>query len=145
MKVMFDTKIVVAAMIENHPSHAVSMAWMQKVINGNIEGYISTHSIAEIYAVLTRLPLPKAISPKQALNGMTNNLQYFTTIDLDSNDYRKVLETMSQLQITGGGIYDGLIARSDLKANVEILLTLNPKHFTRLGDPIASLVQEPSS
>ena len=38
-----------------------------------------------------------------------------------------------------------LIARAALKVKVDILLTLNPKHFTRLGEPIASLVQDPSA
>jgi len=87
--------------------------------------------------------LSKPISPQQAYNGIMNNLKVFQTIELDSNDYLKVIEKISQSHITGGGIFDALIAQAALKANVNILLTLNPKHFTRLGEAIASLVQDP--
>ena len=137
-------KGIVAAMIETHPKYALSFSWVQKVRNEAISGYISTHSLAELYSVLTRLPLPKPISPQQAYNGIMNNLKGFQTIDLDSHDYLNVIENISQLQITGGGIFDAIIAQAALKANVDILLTLNPKHFRRLGESIASLVQDPS-
>jgi len=33
MKVLFDTNIIVAAMIETHPKYAVSFSWVQKVRN----------------------------------------------------------------------------------------------------------------
>jgi len=145
MKVLFDTNMLVAAMVETHPKYAISLPWVQKVRGRVISGYISTHSLAEIYSVLTRLPLPKPISAQQAYNGITNNLMFFNIIELDSNDYLKVIKKVSELKITGGGIYDALIAQAAVKAKVDILLTLNPKHFTRLGEPIASLVQDPSA
>ena len=145
IKVLFDTNILVAATIETHPNYAIAFPWLQQVRNRAIYGYISTHSLAELYSVLTRLPLPRKIGPQQACDGIKNNLNYFEFIDLDSNDYIKVIETVSQAEITGGGIYDALIAQAALKAKVDILLTLNPKHFTRLGEPIASLVQDPSA
>jgi hypothetical protein len=50
---------------------------------------------------------------------------------------------MVNLNLTGGGIYDALIAQAAIKADAAILLTLNPKHFIRLGEPIANCVQEP--
>ena len=157
MKVLFDTNMLVSAMIEAHSHYGISFPWVQKVRNGEISGYVSTHSLAELYSVLTRLPLPKPLSAEQAYHGITNNLKEFNTINLDPvpplkrgvrgdrNDYLKVLEHISQLHITGGGIYDALIAQAALKAKVDILLTFNPKHFTRLGEEIARLVQDPSS
>jgi predicted nucleic acid-binding protein len=50
---------------------------------------------------------------------------------------------MAALNLPGGSIFDALIAQAALKANVDILLTLNPNHFTRLGEAIANLVQVP--
>jgi predicted nucleic acid-binding protein len=35
------------------------------------------------------------------------------------------------------------LAQAALNAGVDILLTLNPNHFTRLGEAIANLVQVP--
>jgi predicted nucleic acid-binding protein len=50
---------------------------------------------------------------------------------------------MAALNLPGGGIFDALIAQAALNAGVDILLTLNPNHFTRLGEAIANLVQVP--
>jgi hypothetical protein len=36
-----------------------------------------------------------------------------------------------------------LIAQAALKAEVNVLLTLNPSHFTRLGNAITNIVQVP--
>ena len=50
---------------------------------------------------------------------------------------------MVQLGITGGGIYDTLIAKTALNAQVDGLLTLNGKDFIRLGNQVKDLVREP--
>ncbi|MCY7334328.1 MAG: PIN domain-containing protein [Pseudanabaena sp. CAN_BIN31] len=73
MKVLFDTNIIVAASIEAHPNHSVSLPWIQQVRSQKITGYISTHSIAEIYAVMTRLPLVKPLSPQQTYSRLRTN------------------------------------------------------------------------
>ncbi|WP_230968244.1 hypothetical protein [Nostoc sp. WHI] len=50
---------------------------------------------------------------------------------------------MAALNFPGGGIFDALIAQAALKAEVAVLLTLNPNHFNRLGNAIVDLVQVP--
>jgi predicted nucleic acid-binding protein len=50
---------------------------------------------------------------------------------------------MVALKLPGGGIFDALIAQAALKAKVDILFTLNPNHFTRLGEAIAQITQVP--
>ena len=107
-------------------------------------GYISTHSIAELYAVITRLPLPQPLNPQQIHDAIVNNLKTFHPVNLDNADYLEILKNVAQLNITGGGIYDAIIAQAALKADVDNLITLNPKHFTRLGERIAKLIKDPS-
>jgi len=46
VKTLFDTSVLVAAMIESHPAHPKSFAWLQQVKNSTIIGYVSAHSIA---------------------------------------------------------------------------------------------------
>lgn len=144
MKVLFDTNILVAATIEAHPNHAISLPWIQKVRNKSIQGYISTHSIAELYAVMTRLPLAQPLNSQQVYDVIVNNLESFHPVDLESSDYLEIIQNVAKLNITGGGIYDAIIAQAALKANVDVLLTMNSKHFTRLGDHISRLVRDPS-
>lgn len=50
---------------------------------------------------------------------------------------------MVTLGFTGGAIYDNLIAHAAIKMEINKILTLNPKHFIRLGDRIAELVEVP--
>lgn len=68
----------------------------------------------------------------------------FVAIPLTADDYQQAIACMVKLNIPGGGIFDALIAQAALKAEVDILLTLNPNHFTRLGQEVAKLVQVPS-
>jgi predicted nucleic acid-binding protein len=144
MKVLFDTNILVAATIEAHPNHAISLPWIQQARDKSIQGYISTHSIAEFYAVMTRLPLVQPLSSQQVHDVIVNNLESFHAVDLESSDYLEIIRNVARLKITGGGIYDAIIAQAALKANVDVLLTMNSKHFTRLGEHISRLVRDPS-
>ena len=51
---------------------------------------------------------------------------------------------MVSLNLTGGAIYDALIAQAAIKAKVDQLLTLNPNHFTRLGNEVGRLILVPN-
>jgi predicted nucleic acid-binding protein len=63
VKVLFDTSILVAAVVADHPKYPESCPWLQRVKAKEIVGFVSTHTLAELSAVLTRLPLPQSISP----------------------------------------------------------------------------------
>ena len=54
---LFDTSPLVAAFVTSHEHHESARAWLLKVHFGEIQGVIATHSLAELYAILTRLPL----------------------------------------------------------------------------------------
>ena len=94
--------------------------------------------------VMTRLPLLQPLSPQQVHDMIVNNLESFHSVNLENNDYLEIICNVARLNITGGGIYDAIIAQAALKANVDTLLTVNAKHFTRLGENIAKLVRDPS-
>jgi predicted nucleic acid-binding protein len=143
MKVMFDSSVIVAALVVSHQSHNACVLRLNQALQQDIQGVISTHSLAEIYSVLTRLPLQPKISPQLAQKQLTANLEYFEVVPLLVEDYQAAIAQMVALNIPGGGVFDALIAQAALKANVDQLLTLNPKHFKRLSETIASLVQVP--
>ena len=109
-----------------------------------IQGYIATHSLAEVYAVLTRLPIRPRISPNLAQRLIRENLVKFEIVPLTDEDYQMAIAQMVSLNLSGG-IYDVLIAQAAVKAKVNRLLTLNPNHFLRLGEAVARLVQVPQA
>jgi predicted nucleic acid-binding protein len=135
--------VLVAAFEVSHPRHTVCLPWLQQAQIEQIQGLIATHTLAELYSVLTRLPVRPRISPELAQRLIRENLQRFEVIPLTTEDYQMVLAQMVNLNLTGDGIYDTLIAQAAVKAEVNTLLTLNPNHFTRLGEDIARLVQVP--
>jgi predicted nucleic acid-binding protein len=143
VKVLFDTSVIVAASLPQHPSHFPCFSQLQAVKTSQVDGYFSTHSLAELYSVLTRMPSKPRMSPKSVellINGL---LQYLEAVPLDRSDYQAAIAQMSALNLPGGGIFDALIAQAALKASADRLLTLNPKHFTRLDEAISLLVFVP--
>ena len=135
--------MLVAAFEVSHPRHTVCLPWLQQAQTEQIQGLIATHTLAELYSVLTRLPVRPRISPELAQRLISENLERFEVIPLTTEDYQMVLAQMVNLNLTGGGIYDALIAQAAVKAEANTLLTLNPNHFTRLGEDMARLVQVP--
>ena len=143
VKVLFDSSILIAAFVASHPHHQSSLYWFQKAKNREIEGIIATHTLAETYSVLTRLPVKPIISPSIAQRLIQENLNNFTVIPLSNQDYQIVIEQMVNLKLTGGAIYDALIAQVAINISADEILTLNPKHFKRLGEIIATKVEVP--
>lgn len=94
--------------------------------------------------MITRFPVSPRITPVQAQSLITGISPQLEIIPLLSDDYLAAIAQMVTLNLPGGGIYDALIAQAALKAKADILLTLNPNHFTRLGSAITTLVQVPA-
>jgi predicted nucleic acid-binding protein len=142
MKYLFDTSVLVAAMMSGHSSYNVCLPLLQKAQARQIVGFISTHTLAELYSVLTRIPQTK-ITPDLAQELIRDNLQTFEFVSLGAEDHTAAIDLMVRNRIPGGGIFDALIAQAALKTDVDVILTLNAKHFIRLGTAIAQKVQEP--
>jgi predicted nucleic acid-binding protein len=143
VKVLFDTSVVIAALLPKHPSHIPCFAQLQAAELSHIQGYLSTHSLAEIYSVMTRMPSQPRISPQEAKRLLEGCLQFLEAVSLETVDYQAAIAQMVTLNFPGGGVFDALIARAALKVSADQLLTLNPNHFTRLNIAIAKMVIVP--
>lgn len=144
MKVLFDTSICIAAMIESHPKHQLALPWMQQGKRKEIELIVSAHTIAECYAVLTTLPVKPRIASGIARRLIHENIEQIAqVVSLTPNDYKVIIKQLSEKGMTGGIIYDALIARVAEKSKVDRLLTLNISHFRKIwpGDP--AVLREP--
>ena len=94
VKVLFDTSILIAGFVASHPHHQAALPWLQKAKTKEIEGIIATHTLAETYAVLTRLPIRPLIPPLLAQRLIQENLNNFKVISLSDHDSQKVIEQM---------------------------------------------------
>ncbi|AFY88033.1 MAG: tRNA(fMet)-specific endonuclease VapC [Chroococcidiopsis cubana SAG 39.79] len=143
MKILYDTSVLIAALLVEHTSHNLAFPKLELARRGEVKGYISTHSLAEIYAVITRLPQPLRVLPAEAEVAIADLLEYLEPVPLLTQEYQKAIALMTTQKLGGGGIFDAVIAQAALKVEADCILTLNPKDFTRLGDEIAVRVQMP--
>jgi predicted nucleic acid-binding protein len=132
MKVLLDTSVLVAALVRAHPRHAEARSWIARALAGEVTVVLAAHTLAELHATLTTLPVRPRISPQTAARLRDDNLPESTEIvTLDVADYRVVLDRVAELGLAGGVIYDVLIARAAESARVDRLVTLNEHHFHR--------------
>ena len=133
MKTLFDTSIIVAALVESHPMHQRVFPWFKQARANEFELIVASHTIAELYAVLSTLPIKPRISPIIAWKLIHENIEAAGKIvSLTPAEYISVIKQLSRLGMAGGITYDALIAKVAKKTKVERLLTLNTNHFKRV-------------
>jgi predicted nucleic acid-binding protein len=66
VKILLDTSVLIAAMVEAHPAHDRALPWLKRVNRGPDHGFVAAHSLAEVYSILTTLPVQPKISPNDA-------------------------------------------------------------------------------
>ena len=145
MKVFLDTSVLVSAVLKQHVFHERSIAVLERVISRKDEGIVSSHSLAEMYAVLTRLPSPYRHTPEQAWLSIEENvLKHFKTVSLAGTEYTSFLREAVGSGIQGGTIYDALLLKCATKADIDRVYTLNLKHFQSIAAPeIIKKLSEP--
>lgn len=143
MTVVLDTSVLVAGLVEAHPSHRAAFPWLRRVAAGAERGAVAAHTVAETYAVLTALPHRPRITPAAGLELIRTNLRRFRIVPLGTRDYQRVVRALAQADLAGGIVYDALIAWAAAKVRAERIVTLNPRDFDRLGPPFDVPVSAP--
>ena len=93
MDIFFDTTVLVAASEQSHPHYAQARPALLRVAAGQDKGFMGLHSIAEVFAALTRLPVQPRIHPVEAARIVTENiLPHFEVVSLGKEDYLEATE-----------------------------------------------------
>ncbi|MFZ0815313.1 MAG: PIN domain-containing protein [Candidatus Sulfotelmatobacter sp.] len=141
MKWFFDTTVLVAALLPDHPHHARSFPVFASATRKHAG--CAAHSLAETYSTFTRYPGKERMSAEAANLVLQGIEQRFTLVWLDGDEYCAAIRRMAQQGIVGGAVYDGLVAACALKAGADCLYTWNVRHFDLLGAEIKKLVKMP--
>ena len=135
MKVFCDTNVLVAAFLQGHPHHNSARPVIERVKAGHDDGFVSAHSLAETYAVLTRLPGGDQVAAPVAWQLIAENvLKDFTVVGLSSKDYADTLASAARNGVEGGKTYDALLLAAAAKSGAERIYTTNVRHFQSLAD-----------
>ena len=142
MRALFDTSVLVNAIIAELSGHSDAAALLKKAGNGELELFVASHALAETFSALSTLPLSPRISAGQATRLLELNvLDRCTAVTLDALEYGTVLSRMSTLGLSGGIVYDALHVRAAEVARVEKLYTFNRRDFIRIPpEPPVELV-----
>ncbi len=119
--------------MEQHLHHERALPWLEKALARKVDFFVCTHSLAELFSTLTRLPISPKITTLQAVRLIDENIQrHAKLVYLSCKEYENVLDRMLEYDISGASIYDALIAQAAQKRKVDFLLTFNQKDFVKV-------------
>lgn len=141
MKRFFDTSVLVAVFYGDHPAHAAAIECFQDATPKT--AFCAAHSVAELYAVMTRLPVRPAIAPEQCMLFLNDLRERLTLVSLTGAEYLATVASAARADLPGGKVYDALILACGGKAGAEVVYTLNAKDLERIAPDLAGRIQSP--
>jgi predicted nucleic acid-binding protein len=142
VKAFFDSSVLVAAFYGAHVHHAASLAAIQTTSKKTAS--CAAHTLAEVYSVMTRLPVRPRISPDQGLLFIESIRERFSVVALSEKEYFEVIAAAAGRGVGDGKIYDALILRCAEKSKAEIVYTWNLEDFRQLASvEVAARIKAP--
>ena len=114
MKAFFDTSVLVPVFYGDHEHHPASLSLFLQFTKD--DACCGAHTLAEIYSTLTRMPGKYRVTGDQAMLFVGSVLERLSIIALSAEEYATALNLWSQVGVTGGTIYDALLASCALTA-----------------------------
>ncbi len=141
MRALFDSSALVPVFLEDHEHHERSLHALAGA--DRRRDCCAAHSLAEVYATMTRLPGRHRLSGDQVMLFLENIRERLTLIALTGDEYYAAINDAAAAGVVGGTIYDALIARCAMKANADVIYTWNIRHFEQFGAIIAKRLRTP--
>ncbi len=131
-----DTSGLVAAVCSWHEHHERTRAELERRADANEQLVLAAHSLAETYAVLTRLPAPNRLRATDAIALIELNWRNTPVVQLTAHETWKSLREAQRHGLMGGQMYDVLMAMAALKAHASTIVTWNVRHFAAFAGQI---------
>lgn len=141
MKAFLDTSVLIATFYGDHERHEASINLFLR--HGKARTCSGAHCLAEVYSTLTGMPAPRRVGGREALLFIEDVCANVTLTSLEPAEYFGVVRSSVEAGISGGAIYDALLAECALKSGAEAIYTWNTRDFLRLAPEIASRVRTP--
>jgi predicted nucleic acid-binding protein len=141
VKAFFDTSVLIPVFQSYHIHHQASFELFKKFPPR--QACCGAHSLAEVYSTLTRMPPPHRFRPEQVMLFLSDIQSQLSLIALEADEYFQAIGDFAALGVTGGAIYDGLLARCAQKARAEKIFTWNIRHFRQFGPDIEKKLRTP--
>ncbi|MCL1888493.1 MAG: PIN domain-containing protein [Kiritimatiellaeota bacterium] len=144
MKIFCDTSVMVAGSLEGHPHYNRAYPILELAVKRRGDFFCAAHSLAEMYNILTTLPVQPRIQPVAALKTIRDTiLAHFQVVTLDADDYHKVVLKCAEDGLVGGVIYDALLLHCAATVKPDRIYTFNLRDFQRISPGLASKIMAP--
>jgi predicted nucleic acid-binding protein len=141
VKEFFDTSVLIAAFWRGHPHHEASLKLVSAAKKR--KSACAVHTLAEVYATMTALPVKDVIPPEQALLFVEETRDRCTIVSLDEDEYFRTIEQAAARGFVSGRIYDALLLQCAAKVKAETIYTWNLKHFRTIRPDVAGRMRTP--
>lgn len=141
IKDFIDTSVFIAAFWGDHADHASSLEIFARAEKSATA--CAAHSLAEVYAVMTVLPVRPPLSADQVLLFVEQIRDKVTIITLNEREYLKTIQDASESRVLGGRIYDALLLAAARKAEPKKVYTWNVTHFRDLAPNWSNRIRTP--
>lgn len=138
-----DTSCIVAAVCAWHTCHERALKEIDRRLGRGERLTISTQALLETYAVLTRLPAPYRLSPRDAWSLIEANIvRAADVVALDADTCIRIIKELADHGLGGGRTYDAVTASGAAASRARVLLTFNRRHFEPSPPGIEVVVPE---
>lgn len=135
--VFVDTKVIVAASVEGHPSHALVTAYLERLAKAGAGICFSTQVCREFMVVLTRGPVEnRSFEPPEALAVLAEWRGSCVVLEDSELVLADLLALVRRYSVRGKQIHDANIVASMRAHGITRLATLNVTDFRRFEDLI---------
>jgi predicted nucleic acid-binding protein len=111
--VAFDTSAAVPLVVRSHVAHAA----VRRHVMGR-PAILTTHSLAETYSVLTRLPGDARVAPLDAVRLLEAN--FGPALPVPQSEVIRLPGVLAPVGIAGGAVYDALVGLAARAAGVPL-------------------------
>jgi len=141
MKEFFDTSVLIASFWGGHVHHQASVARLGAA--SKKQSACGIHSLAEVYAVMTALPVKPLIPPEQALLFVEEVRNRLTLVSLTSEEYFATIQRTAARGFSSGRVYDALLLACAAKVGARTIYTWNLKHYHALAPETTAQIRTP--
>ena len=139
--IFVDTSVIVAASTPSDRRHEACIDLL--AVADSRGGACATHTLAEVFAVLTGRPAPLRMPPSDAAKLVAHTRKRLTVVSLTPTEYLAAIQGLAALGHSGGMVYDALLLACARKSKANRIYTLNQKHFRLVAPDMASRILEP--
>ena len=101
--IALDSSVAVPLLVQTHDDHAIVEIWSR-----DRSLVLTSHSVAETYSVLTRLPQHIRVAPSDAVRLLADG--FGQTLLIKPSTVRRLPAALAAKGIAGGAVYDALVA-----------------------------------